>query len=49
MGQKQTTPIEYHMHFKNCLQSLKETPTKTDALSLYVSSNLAFFELSSKS
>lgn len=49
MGQKQTTPIEYHMHFKNCLQSLKETPTKTDALSLYVSSNLAFFKLSSKS
>lgn len=49
MGQKQTTPIEYRMHFKNCLQSLKETPPKTDALSLYVSSNLAFFELSSKS
>lgn len=50
MGQKQTTPIEYHMHFKNCLQSLKETPTKTDALSPnFVSSNLAFFKLSSKS
>lgn len=43
MGWKQTTPIDDHMHFKICLLSLTEKPTKIDALSLHVSSNSAFF------
>lgn len=51
MGRKQTTPIDDHMHFRNCSLPLKEKPRKIDALSIqvHVLTNLAYFEFSSKS